>query len=45
MYDLNRNPLYFVQRDLVARAVKELRGARRLVGRDRLGVFDCTPTF
>src|ERR1039458_6663422 len=36
------NPLNFIQRDLVARAVVELGGSWRLVGGDRLGVLDRT---
>jgi hypothetical protein len=38
--DLNRNPLDFIQRDVVARPVVELRRTRRFVRRNRLGVLD-----
>src|SRR5690349_16389315 len=36
----DQDPLNLVEGDLVARAVVELGRARRLVGSDRLGVFD-----
>ena len=35
----DRNPLDFVERDLVAGPVVELRGSRRLVAGDELGVL------
>ena len=35
----NRDPLHFIERDLVARAVVELRGPRRFVCRDCLSIF------
>jgi hypothetical protein len=37
---LNCNSLHFIQGDLVAGAVVELRGTRRLVRCDCLGVLD-----
>src|SRR5579872_670580 len=37
---LNPNPLHLIKRDLVARAVIELRRPRRLVPSDELRVFD-----
>lgn len=37
---LNRNPLDFIECDLITGPIEELRGARRLMRRDRLGVLD-----
>lgn len=37
---LNHNPLDFVQGNLIARAIVQLRGTRRFVRRDRLRVFN-----
>ena len=37
---LNQNPLHFIERDLVAGAVVQLRRSWRFVGRDGLGILD-----
>jgi hypothetical protein len=37
---LNHNPLHLIERDLIARAVIELRGPRRFVRGDHCGVFE-----
>jgi hypothetical protein len=42
---LNRNPLDFIEGDLIIGAVVQLRSARRLVGSDGLGVFYRTAVF
>ena len=41
----NHNPLHLIQRDLVARAIVELRRPGRFVRGDRLGVLDRAAVF
>jgi len=42
---LNRNPFDFIERNLIARAIIELGGARALMRRHHLGVFERPASF
>jgi len=42
---LDYDSLYLIERNLIARPIIQLRGPRRFMCCDRLGIFDRTPVF